>query len=242
MKKRLAIFLSLIMVFSLTALTSCGGGSNEQPDDAAPAAEEPAADAAADTSGDAAADTSGDTASGAASNLTAEEAESLRDAAEYGYTGTDLIEAAVYEYVGDELSDRYPDSRYSIPVVQIVAKDDSNPADVLVWGDFWVFNYDPEGDILKCTSGGNHPGLLHLEKDEDGYEVERMDAVEDGGNFESSAKNIFGDKYDAFMKIYGDEKLREKLRGETLANFVKAGNLNFTKYQDEGWDPVDIPL
>ena len=69
-----------------------------------------------------------------------------------------------------------------------------------------------------------------------------MDMVADGGNFESSAKEIFGDKYDAFMKVNSDSEAREKLRAETIANFVKANSLNFTKYQDEGWDPVDIPL
>jgi hypothetical protein len=69
-----------------------------------------------------------------------------------------------------------------------------------------------------------------------------MDTVADGGNFESSAKEIFGDKYDAFMKVNGDSEAREKLRAEIIANFVKANGLNFTKYQDEGWDPVDIPL
>ena len=99
-----------------------------------------------------------------------------------------------------------------------------------------------EGDTLKAASGGNYPGLIHLKKDGDEYEVVKMDTVADGGNFESSAKEIFGDKYDAFMKVNGDSEAREKLRAEIIANFVKANGLNFTKYQDEGWDPVDIPL
>ena len=148
----------------------------------------------------------------------------------------------MYEYVADELSEGYPDAEYNIPIVSIIGTDDSNASDILVWGDFWVLNYNGEGDTLKAASGGNYPGLIHLKKDGDEYEVVKMDTVADGGNFESSAKEIFGDKYDAFMKVNGDSEAREKLRAEIIANFVKANGLNFTKYQDEGWDPVDIPL
>ena len=216
MKKKLALLLSLLMIFSFTVLTACGGTNNEDApaEESAPAAEENTADAA----------------------------EEIADAAEHGYAGSDPVEAAVYEYVADELSEGYSDAEYNIPIVSIVGTDDSNASDILVWGDFWVINYNGEGDTLKAASGGDYPGLIHLKKDDDEYEVVKMDMVADGGNFESSAKEIFGDKYDAFMKVNSDSEAREKLRAETIANFVKANSLNFTKYQDEGWDPVDIPL
>ena len=174
MKKKLALLLSLMMIFSFTVLTACGGSSDEAApaEESAPAAEE----------------------------TTAETAEDIADAAEHGYAGNDPIEAEVYEYVADELSEGYPDAEYNIPIVSIIGTDDSNASDILVWGDFWVLNYNGEGDTLKAASGGNYPGLIHLKKDGDEYEVVKMDTVADGGNFESSAKEIFGDKYDAFMK------------------------------------------
>ena len=37
-----------------------------------------------------------------------------------------------------------------------------------------------------------------------------MDVVEDGSGFTGSAKKIFGDQYDAFMKDGEDEKKREE--------------------------------
>ena len=45
-----------------------------------------------------------------------------------------------------------------------VEVDESDSADVRVWGDFWVFNYNISGDTLKTVSGGDHPGLFHLVK------------------------------------------------------------------------------
>ena len=68
-----------------------------------------------------------------------------------------------------------------------------------------------------------------------------MDVVNDGTDFDESAKKIFGDNYDAFTKDGSDEKLREKTRAQIIANYVAANNLNITAYQDYGWDPVTLP-
>ena len=69
-----------------------------------------------------------------------------------------------------------------------------------------------------------------------------MEIVEDGGEFESSAKEIFGDNYDKFMQINSDSDTREKIRAEIAAEYVKQNGLSVTKYQDADWDPVDLPL
>ncbi|MBR2540701.1 MAG: hypothetical protein IKE85_07800 [Mogibacterium sp.] len=221
MNKKLALLLCLIMVFTLTVFTACGGGNDDQSTADTEATEEAVEETAEDV---------------------ADTAEEVADAAAYGYTGSDPIEAAVYEYVGDELSEGYSEGQYSVPEVNIIATDTSNDQDILVWGDFWIFNYDLEGDTLMTVSGGNHPGLIHLKKDGDEYEVVKMDTVADGENFMSSAEEIFGEHYDAFMVANTDDAGKEAIRLESLANFVKANNLPATKYQDYGWDPVDLPL
>ena len=66
MKKKLALLLSLMMIFSFTVLTACGGSSDEAApaEESAPAAEE----------------------------TTAETAEDIADAAEHGYAGNDRID------------------------------------------------------------------------------------------------------------------------------------------------------
>ena len=68
-----------------------------------------------------------------------------------------------------------------------------------------------------------------------------MDIVEDGFGFKESAKKIFGENYDLFMKEGEDEKVREEIRTQIVANYVAANNLNITAIKDYGWDPVALP-
>ena len=83
---------------------------------------------------------------------------------------------------------------------------------------------------------------MHVTQDGDTYKVTGFDQVADGGEFESSAKEIFGDDYDAFMKINSDSDAIEKERAKVLADYVKANDLNVKKYKDPGWKPVKLEL
>lgn len=162
------------------------------------------------------------------------------DASAYGYAGDDPIEAAVYKYMAEEVSKNFEKADVSIPIVQIVHEDLTNPDDVLVYGDFWVDNYNINGDTLECVSGGNFPGVMHMSKDGEGYVVSSFDMVEDGANFDPSAKELFGDNYDAFMKVYSDDEARKELRTITVSDYVNLNGLDVTQYQDYGWDPVKL--
>lgn len=180
----------------------------------------------------------------------ADEGEQLDDpvnGAAYGYAGDDPVQAAVYQYLVEEVARNYdlPDGAVSIPVVQIVDEDvetDSDDDDAEVKGYFAVYNYVVEGDTLKMVSGGEHPGKMDLISVGSGYTVKEFEPVADGGAFEGSAKDIFEEKYDSFMSVYNDTDAKESLRQQIMADYVKANGLAVTKYQDEGWDPVDIPL
>jgi hypothetical protein len=165
----------------------------------------------------------------------------------YGYMGQDPAECAVWKYMAEDIASQYgPDDKegvISVPVIQIVKKDEDNEdGEVDFYGDFWVYNYVVEGDTLKCVSGGSHPGKMEVVKDGDTYVVKEFEQVKDGGEFEPSARDIFEESYDDFMKIYSDSDTREKLRAQGLADYVKTNGLSVTKYQDEGWDPVDLAL
>ena len=162
----------------------------------------------------------------------------LVDGAAYGYAGDDPIEAACYAYMVETYKEYYEDAEYHIPTVNIINEDLTQDDEYLVYGNFWIENYNGEGDVLKCASGGNYPGCMHISKDD--YTVTAFDVVEDGGNFESSAKEIFGDNYDDFMAVYGDSDAREENRKITVSDFVNLNNLDFNYYQDEGWDPVEL--
>ena len=42
--------------------------------------------------------------------------------------------------------------------------------------------------------------------------------------------------------VNGDQESRESLRQQIMIDYIKANGLNVTKYQDEGWDPVELAL
>lgn len=151
------------------------------------------------------------------------------------------LEQVIDQYIVDTFGKQYAQAEVCIPQQIVVATDEADDQDVKVWGDFWVFNYNTAGDTLKTASGGSHPGLIHLKKVDNGYEVTGFDQVGDGSQFEPTAKKIFGDKYNAFMKMHSNEKEREQNRAEGIAKYAKAHNLKVTMYQDYGWSAVKLP-
>ena len=212
MKKKLMFLLGMITVIACIGLTACGGSDSE--------AEEPAAEPEETV-----------------------EVESI-DGSIYGYSGEDPVEATIYEYVATTIAQEFDveEGMVSIPTVTIIDRVENEDGSIDVTGDFWVDNYSIEGNTLVNQSGGNFPGKMHVVKDGDSYKVESFEQVGDGSEFEPTAKAIFGDSYDKFMEINSDSDAREALRKETIANFVKANGLEVTKYQDYGWDPVELEL
>ena len=148
---------------------------------------------------------------------------------------------AIDRYLVNEFGKRYAEGEHCVPIHPIVTVDERNGEDILVWGDFWVFNYNQAGDTLKCVSGGNHPGLMHIRQTENGFEVTGFDQVEDGSRYLPSAKRIFGKKYNTFQTINSDAEARERLRAEGLAVYAKKHNLSVTMYQDYGWQAKKLP-
>ncbi|MBO4316239.1 MAG: hypothetical protein J5867_09815, partial [Prevotella sp.] len=142
---------------------------------------------------------------------------------------------AIDRYLTDSIGSQYAKGEHCVPIHSIVRVDERNAEDILVWGDFWVFNYNQSGDTLKCVSGGSHPGLMHIRQTEKGFEVTGFDQVGDGSKYLPTAKKIFGEKYNAFQAINSDEAQREKLRADVLSAYVKKHNLPVTMYQDHGW-------
>lgn len=163
---------------------------------------------------------------------------------QYGYMGQDPVECAVWKYLCEDISVMYdkPADSITVPVVQIVKKEEGEDGSTKVYGDFWVYNYSIDGDTLVTGSGGADPGVMTVTKEGDEYTVTDFKPVEDGGGFEPSAKEIFGDDYDKFMQISSDSDAREKLRAQGLADYVKTNGLAVRKYQDYGQDAVDLDL
>ena len=159
---------------------------------------------------------------------------------EYKYTGDDGIINAIDQYLVAEIGKYYDKADVGIPYMLIVDRDESDSEDIKVWGAFWYENYDMEGDTLISVSGGSHPGCMHLKKTDAEYVVTEFEQVADGSDYEESAKEIFGDRYDQFSATYSDDDKRNAERKAVISDFVKSHNVPVTKYQDYGWDPVNL--
>ena len=167
------------------------------------------------------------------------------DGTMFGYDGDDWMEYAAYQYMAETVGPEYdmPEGAISLPIVRIIDKEvDTEDGEAEIYGDFWVFNYVVDGDTMKCVSGGAHPGKMELIEVGNGYAAKSLEVVEDGEAYTDSAKDIFEERYDDFAEIASDETGREELRAKGIATYVKANNLPVTKYQDEGWDPVELAL
>ena len=232
MRKSIAILLSVLLVLSCFALSACGK------DEAAPASET----AAASTAPASASPT--DTASAApTATATAAVPATSTGINNYGYDGQEDWEAAIYRYLVEEIGQKQFETGegiYTVPVVQIIDLTEAENGGSNVWGCFEVYNYKIEGETLSCVSGGSFPGKMHVAKTANGSVVDDFAVVEDGANYDSSAKEIFGDRYESFVQESSDENARNAARKQILANYVKANGLKVTQYQDYGWDPVKL--
>jgi len=150
---------------------------------------------------------------------------------------------AIEQYLVSEIGKNYAEAEYCVPLLRIVNKEELEDGEILVWGDYWVFNYNLVGDTLKCVSGGNHPGLMHvyLADDNLNFEVTAFDQVEDGAGNMESAKRIFGDKYEEYKELCSNEEWRENDRADRLAYYVETHNLPATMYQDFGAPARKLP-
>ena len=159
----------------------------------------------------------------------------------YEYPGPELFYSLLYKYLADEFGPDYPDGQVTIPCPIIVAEDDTDRDDMKLWGNFWIYKYDLNGDTLETAAGGSYPGCIHIKNTDEGYEITGMDIVEDGSGNTASAKKIFGKHYDEYVKSMADEEACEKIRAQIIANYVAANDLPIKAFKDYGWDPVPLP-
>ena len=165
------------------------------------------------------------------------------------YTGNDPYMPGVLKWMEEEPASYYDTGEYYIPAPVVFYTDDSDENDIRIWGNFWVFRYDLEGENLLCQSGGENPGILHLKKsDETGpeYEVFEFEGCREGSEFDEDLKKISekapaeaGDVYKMFTSA-ADDGTNEAVRKEYIKMYADQVPFTITSYQDYGWDPVMI--
>ena len=150
------------------------------------------------------------------------------------------LREAISDYLVKEIGSLYSPGELCIPVLMMVSTEEVSEDQARVWGDFWVFNYNQAGDTLKTVSGGNHSGLMTVQKQGDKLTVTSFEQTEDGAGNEVSAKRIFGNHFDIYQNMHSNENVREAVRKEQLKEYVRQHNLNVRYYQDFGWPAVEF--
>lgn len=150
------------------------------------------------------------------------------------------IRDAIDDYLVHEIGEHYLKGEICIPTISVVASERADSNYVPVLCDCWVFWYTPNGDTLKCVSGGNHSGLMSLEVTDGKYTVTSFEQTADGAGWEPSARRIFGSYYDVFQNMHSNHDVSEAVRREQLRYYLKRHNLPYRYYQDYGWPAVEI--
>ena len=130
---------------------------------------------------------------------------------------------------------QYQQGEICIPTLMMVREQGDS-----IWGDFWLFWYNKEGDTLKCVSGGNHSGLMTIGNEGGQYKVKTFEQTVDGAGNDASARRIFGQHYDIYQNMHSNQDVREAVRREQLGEYAKRTGLNVRYYQDYGWPAVEL--
>jgi hypothetical protein len=180
-----------------------------------------------------------------------EEEPATTDNAEIGYPSLPLPE---YHYYGPEEWVDYADSisqfliensfgkeesDLSICVPVILKVDESDPADVKAWGEFWVYTYQLINTSLIGGPGGSFGGLAHLDKTGGSPVLTDFEYVEDGSDYDPSVDRIFGSEGLKEAYVEACDK-SEMYQNQALSYYINHNGLYITQYQHYGWPPVAI--
>ena len=104
----------------------------------------------------------------------------------YAYTGNDPVEAAVAAFTAD-LGKGYltEDNSVTVPAPIILKTAETGEGQMTVYGNFWVFNYVQNGEVLECISGGETPGVLTLVADGEKWVPSSFEGVDSGNEYET---------------------------------------------------------
>jgi hypothetical protein len=147
---------------------------------------------------------------------------------------------AISDYLIKEIGVQYRQGQFCIPTLMIVSAQEISTNQARVWGDFWIWWYNLEGDTLMTVSGGNHSGVMTVISQDGALKVTSFEQTVDGAGNDASARRIFGSHYDIYQNMHSNQDVREAVRREQLGEYVKSHNLKINYYKDFGWDAVKL--
>ena len=147
---------------------------------------------------------------------------------------------AISNYLVKEIGMQYRQGELCIPTLMIVSAQEISADQAWVWGDFWIWWYNQEGDTLMTVSGGNHSGLMTVLQQDGKFKITSFEQTVDGAGNDASARRIFRSHYDVYQNMHSNQDVREAVRREQLQEYVRTHNLNVKYYKDYGWDAVKL--
>ena len=161
---------------------------------------------------------------------------------EFSYIDDAPYMNTILDYMMETRGQYFEPGDVMIPNFVILRTDDRNPEDVKIWGNFWINNYDLQGDNLFCKNGGEAPGVIHLRKTPagSGYAVTWADFVGDGSNNQPDSERIFGVDADLMRAYANQDLITERNRTDTIRKYVFMNGLPINTYQDYGWEKIQL--
>jgi len=165
----------------------------------------------------------------------------------YEYTGEDPIEGAVANSLAnDGIAEKFrtEPGYVTIPCPVIFKTEMTDDIHAKVYGCFWILNYVRHGDVLENISGGEFPGIMTLEKDDNEWRVTAMETAGDGENYAADIRRFAGGDKELEQKYFAAADLgadpQKEIRTRYIREYVEGNGLDITAYQDYGWNPVPL--
>lgn len=159
----------------------------------------------------------------------------------HAYDGFDNLWAATYNYLSFDAVDPVDPEHVLIPYANIVDVDDSDPDDVLVYGDYYVWEFEQNDDTLSSVSSAHIPGVIHMTQIGDDDFVDYYGFSMDQALTDDEVEEIFGEYYDHYLTLSSDEEMRDSGIAYNIADYVKANDLPITKYQIDDGEVKELP-
>ena len=252
MKRRMMkmIAAAVLAAGMILGLAACGG-SQTQPDDAPDAAETQApaetqaqeTQAAPETQAPAETQAAPETEAGDGGDHSAQGALPVfrYDEVFAASDSFDPAEAAAYDYLALEKNSDHDPDHVMIPYVAVVAVDDTDPSDVLIYGDYYLWEFALEGDVLEAVSGGHCPGIIHAERSGEGETAVCSAIGMDEAFTNSDEGRIFGDHYDDYRAAVSEEQARDAAIAQVIADYVRVNGLEVTGFRLGGGEARQLP-
>ena len=113
-----------------------------------------------------------------------------------------------------------------------------------VYGSFWILKYTLEGRTLVCVSGGEEPGIMHLELADQGWTVASVETSGDGDDYTADIIRFCNGDKELEAAYFGSADAQQDplkaVRTQFIREYVEANQLPIDSYQDPYWDAVPL--